>query len=92
MIQAGSRLTIQLPAGNDEVFGPEPFAAGQGFTLRIGEAIWRAVLRNAVVATDGGAVSLEIEVCDSTPAGYGAPNSSMPSPSTSSPAVTGNGS
>ena len=92
MICAGTRLTIQLPAGNDEVFGPEPFEAGQGFTLRIGDAIWRALLRGAVTTGDGSAVSLDIEVLDRTPVGYGAPHSSIPSSSTSSPAATGNGS
>jgi hypothetical protein len=70
-LRAGSRVTIWLPAGEDSVFGPEPFSPGQGFTLDAGGEQWRAVLREAAIAPDGRGASLEIELTDSTPIGYG---------------------
>jgi hypothetical protein len=69
-LSAGSKLTIWLSAGENHTFGPEPFRAGQGFTLESNGARWRAVLLNAETAGDGSGVSLSFELEDSTPVGY----------------------
>lgn len=70
-LAAGSRVSIWLPANEDEVFGPGALAVGQGFTLDAGPERWRAVLVGALVSDDGTGVSLELELTDSTPAAYG---------------------
>lgn len=69
-LEAGSRMTIWLPADENSVFGPEPFSPGQGFTFNAGGEMWRAVLREATTAPDGSGASLEIELTDTTPIGY----------------------
>jgi hypothetical protein len=71
-MQAGTRFTLRLPAGEHEAFGPEPFTAGQGFTVDVAGERWRAILLSAATDPDGSGVSLEVELSDRTPIGYGA--------------------
>ena len=69
-LKAGSVLTTRVPAGEGEVFGPEAFSAGQGFTVWSGTEVWRGTLLKATVDDDGRSALLEIEMADRTPVAY----------------------
>ncbi len=62
VIEPGRRITITVPAGENEAFGPEPFAAGQYFTLRAPGGPWRCKLLGSQAAEGGASVLLDLEV------------------------------
>jgi hypothetical protein len=69
-LKTGSILTTRFPAGEGEVFGPDAFSPGQGFTVRSGTEVWRGLLLSATVDDDGRGAVLEIEMADRTPVAY----------------------
>lgn len=62
VFNAGSRLTITVPAGENAAFGPEPFAPGQFFTLAAPGGPWRCKLLRSQTDQDGASVSLDLEI------------------------------
>lgn len=58
-IAPGSRLTVWQPEGAVP-FGPGPYAAGQGFTLKGNDGLWRAILQSWDETPEG--VTLEMQV------------------------------
>ena len=63
-VMRGTRLVIWRPAACT-AFAPEPFKAGQGFTIDVtgddGEGRWRATLQSWLEGPEGVLLTLEVE-------------------------------